>query len=218
MPLTMAFAPLSRTFFVSVGSQPPVALRPSLDGPDRLTAAVEKEFSSSPHAGMGRWSTLIAEASERFGIPRTWIRAVLNRESGGRTTVAGVPITSRSGAMGLMQLMPKTYAGLRRQYALGRNPYDPHDNIIAATAYLKMLRARYGYPGMFAAYNIGPGNFERYRQSGTALPRTTRNYVAAIVASAGHPRSPKREEVAPAVIEVHAPVIQIATDSAVAGL
>jgi soluble lytic murein transglycosylase-like protein len=107
--------------------------------------------------------------------------------------------------------MPETYNDLRRQYALGRNPYDPHDNIIAATAYLKMLHAKYGYPGMFAAYNIGPGNFERHLQSGSALPRGARNYVAAIVASAQHTRSPKPEETHPAVI-------QIATNSPAPGM
>ena len=38
--------------------------------------------------------------------------------------------------MGLMQIMPATWAELRERYDLGNDPYDPHDNILAGTAYL----------------------------------------------------------------------------------
>lgn len=135
------------------------------------------------HADVGRWGALIDEASARFSIPVAWIRAVILQESGGRTSLTGnSPITSRAGAMGLMQLMPETYREMRRQYGLGSNPYDPHDNIIAGTAYLSWLRTRYGYPGLFAAYNHGPGNFERHLSTGRALPRETRDYLAAVTA------------------------------------
>ena len=46
---------------------------------------------------------------------------------------------SRKGAMGLMQIMPETWAHLRVRYALGADPYDPHDNILAGAAYLREL-------------------------------------------------------------------------------
>ncbi len=48
----------------------------------------------------------IAEASQRFGIPERWIRAVLRAESAG-----DVRAISSAGAMGLMQVMPDTWAG-----------------------------------------------------------------------------------------------------------
>jgi hypothetical protein len=70
----------------------------------------------NPYAGY------IAEASRRFGIPERWIRAVMRVESRGQ-----VKAVSPKGAIGLMQIMPDTWAGLRLRYRLGRNPQDPHD-------------------------------------------------------------------------------------------
>ena len=56
--------------------------------------------------------------------------------------------------------MPKTYADVQRQYGLGADAYAPRDNILAGTSYLRQMYIRYGYPGMFAAYNAG-GAFRR---------------------------------------------------------
>ncbi len=137
----------------------------------------------SPAQLMKRWNADIAEASKRFGIPIAWIRAVMQIESGGRTMLAeGLPMTSSQGAMGLMQLMPDTYDDMRRAYRLGKDPYDPHDNIIAGAAYLRFLRGKYGYPQMFAAYNDGPGNLEQRLRDGGLLPEETRNYLGTITA------------------------------------
>jgi hypothetical protein len=133
---------------------------------------------------MARWDTAIAEAAKRFGVPQPWIRAVIQVESGGRTMLSEhQPMRSSMGAMGLMQLMPQTYADMRAQYALGKNPYDPHDNILAGTAYLRFLRARYGYPQMFAAYNDGPGNLEARMMGRGLLPLETQNYMVNITAA-----------------------------------
>ena len=63
---------------------------------------------------------------------------------------------SPKGAMGLMQIMPETWAALRSRYGLGADPYDAHDNIMAGAAYLRELHDRYGTPGFLAAYNAGP--------------------------------------------------------------
>jgi soluble lytic murein transglycosylase-like protein len=130
---------------------------------------------------MKRWDPWIAIAAKRFDVPENWIRAVMHIESGGRTMLGeNQPITSSAGAMGLMQLMPQTYNDMRVQYRLGANPYDPHDNILAGAAYLRFLRAKYGYPNMFAAYNDGPGNLEARMVDGGLLPVETINYVATI--------------------------------------
>jgi soluble lytic murein transglycosylase-like protein len=102
------------------------------------------------------------------------------------------PLRSRAGAMGLMQLMPETWAELRDKYGLGSNPHDPHDNVFAGTAYLSDLKARYGYPAMFIAYNHGPGNLERHLATNNTLPRETRDYVAAITANLGTSRTEPR--------------------------
>jgi hypothetical protein len=124
-----------------------------------------------------QWTPFIAEAARRFAIPDAWIRAVIRAESAGRTTLDGRPITSPAGAMGLMQLMPETYAELRPRFGLGPDPYDPHDNIAAGAAYLRQMFDRYGYPALFAAYNAGPERFEAYIRDGENLPAETWNYL-----------------------------------------
>lgn len=123
------------------------------------------------------WSAFIDEASLRFDIPRAWIEGVIMTESGGRTRLNGRPITSRAGAMGLMQVMPVTYEAMRIAQALGTDPYDPHDNILAGTAYLRAMYDRFGYPGLFGAYNAGPGRYEASLH-GVRLPSETRTYLA----------------------------------------
>lgn len=128
-----------------------------------------------------RWRPLAAEAAERFGVPEAWVLAVIEAESGGRTELGGRPITSHAGAMGLMQIMPATWADLRARYRLGGNPHDPRDNIVAGTAYLRQMYDRFGYPGLFAAYNAGPGRYAQFAERGRPLPRETRDYVARIL-------------------------------------
>jgi hypothetical protein len=128
-----------------------------------------------------RWETYIAEAAQRFAIPQDWIRAVMRSESGGRTTLNGQPITSSAGAMGLMQLMPGTYSDMRIRYGLGNDSYDPHDNVLAGAAYLRLMYQQYGYPSLFAAYNAGPARFDGYLLRGKSLPSATLSYVGGIV-------------------------------------
>jgi len=114
----------------------------------------------------------IARASLRFAIPEALIRSVIAVESN-----FAVFAVSPKGAMGLMQLMPGTWGELRLRYSLGRDPFDPCDNIFAGTAYLRELLDRYGDPGFLAAYNAGPGRYEAYL-AGRPLPAETLAYVA----------------------------------------
>lgn len=119
--------------------------------------------------------TYIAEAARRFGMPQHWIRAVMEVESAGNPMAV-----SRAGAMGLMQIMPGTWAELRAQLQLADDPFDPRDNILAGTAYLRQMYDRFGSPGFLAAYNAGPGRYEEYINMGRVLPRETRNYLAVL--------------------------------------
>jgi soluble lytic murein transglycosylase-like protein len=91
-----------------------------------------------------RWAAHIGEASERFEIPEEWIRRVMRAESGGRTRIDGRAVVSSAGAMGLMQLMPGTWRAMRHRFGLGRDPQDPHDNILAGAAYLRLMYDRFG--------------------------------------------------------------------------
>src|SRR3546814_19542242 len=80
----------------------------------------------------------------------------MQAESGGRTRLNGRPIRSPAGAIGVMQLMPGTWAEMRVRLGLGADPDDPRDNILAGAFYLRLMYDRFGYPGLLAAYNAGP--------------------------------------------------------------
>jgi len=126
------------------------------------------------------WGPYIREASTRFDIPETWIRALMRQESGGNLFRNGRLITSSAGAMGLMQVMPGTYAGLRVRHNLGPDPFDPHDNIMAGVGYMREMYDMYGAPGFLAAYNAGPNRLDDYLANQRPLPDETRHYVAVI--------------------------------------
>ncbi|MEJ0026707.1 MAG: lytic transglycosylase domain-containing protein [Rhizomicrobium sp.] len=165
--------------------------------PARPPSAFARESALSYKELMDRWDPDIRRASRRFAVPDLWIRAVMTIESGGRTMMAeNAPITSSAGAMGLMQIMPKTWHRMRRQYGLGNDPYDPHDNIMAGAAYLHELDEIYGYPGLFAAYNDGPGMLEAHRRLRQMMPEETTAYVwnIASILSTGARLPPRRAE------------------------
>ena len=126
------------------------------------------------------WRSIVAEASGRFGVPADWIERVIRAESGGLTTIGGKPTRSRAGAIGLMQIMPATWATMRVSYHLGTNPDDPHDNIVAGTAFLRLMYDRFGYPGLFAAYNAGPGRYAAFLAGRSRLPAETVAYLSGV--------------------------------------
>ncbi|WOF45830.1 lytic transglycosylase domain-containing protein (plasmid) [Sphingopyxis indica] len=118
----------------------------------------------------------VAEAAQRFGIPELWIWRVMHAESRGR-----IGAVSHAGAMGLMQIMPATWATLTARHRLGSDPFDPRANILAGGAYLRAMWDRYRDVGlMLAAYNAGPGRADAYVAGRRGLPAETRAYVARI--------------------------------------
>ncbi len=151
------------------------------------------------HEGGAVWQPDIAAAAHRFDIPEAWIAAVMRAESGGRATMDGEPIRSPSGAMGLMQVMPQTYAALRARYGLGADPYAPRDNILAGAAYLRELLDRYGVPWFLAAYNAGPARLDAFLHTGRALPLETQRYLAALAPQIGGTSGASRAAVGTAV-------------------
>ncbi len=145
-----------------------------------LVVALLAVAAPAAAAPADRWASEVAEASRRFGLPQSWIRRVIEAESGGRTRIGGRPVVSSAGAMGLMQLMPGTWRRMRTVHRLGPNPHDPRDNILAGTAYLRAMYDRFGYPGLFAAYNAGPARYADHLATGRKLPGETIAYVARI--------------------------------------
>jgi soluble lytic murein transglycosylase-like protein len=147
---------------------------PALAAPSPVPLAIR-------HYDVRAYGDFVTEAARRFGIPATWIYAVMQRESGGNPHAS-----SSAGATGLMQIMPATWAELRARYDLGTDPYDPHDNILAGAAYLREMHDRYGSPGFLAAYNAGPARYDEFLGGEQPLPGETRDYLAALTPLVGN--------------------------------
>lgn len=162
-----AAAMLAVLLLLAPGAAPVAAL--AQDAPDERSAA------RRPYAAH------VADAAQRFGIPERWIWAVIRVESNG-----DVRAVSTAGAMGLMQIMPGTWAGLRARYRLGSDPFDPRDNIMAGAAYLREMHDRYGnVTAMLASYNAGPGRYDEHLSRGRPLPAETLAYLKNLASITG---------------------------------
>ena len=115
------------------------------------------------------YESIIEEASLRYRVPSALIKAVIKAESNGNASAV-----SPAGAQGLMQLMPATASELGV-----RNAFDPEQNIMAGTSYLRRLLDRYrgDVRLSLAAYNWGMGNLERRPDT---MPKETRNYIVKV--------------------------------------
>ncbi len=143
-----------------------------------LGAAEAAPVAPVPPATDGSTVALaIADASARFSIPPSWIRAVMRVESGGNARAL-----SPKGAIGLMQIMPNTWFAMRQRYHLGSDPYDPHDNILGGTALLRELYDRFGSGGFLAAYNAGPSRYLAFLTQGQPLRAEAQLYLAKLAA------------------------------------
>ena len=142
--------------------------------PDEMPDAVppiEVAITEPPVAPLSGvpYADLIDTMATRHGVDPHLVRAVIQVESGYQPRAR-----SSKGAMGLMQLMPRT----ARQYAV-RNPYDPTANIEAGIRHLKVLLDRFELSVALAAYNAGETAVERF--GGIPPYQETRNYVSRIL-------------------------------------
>jgi soluble lytic murein transglycosylase-like protein len=113
----------------------------------------------------------ITQTSALHRLDPALIRAVIKAESS-----FDPGAVSRQGAMGLMQLMPKTALSLRVT-----DPYDPGQNIAGGVRHLRYLLDRYqgNLPLALAAYNAGETRVSR--ESGVPRIRETREYVRRVL-------------------------------------
>ena len=148
-----------------------------------IVPAVAQDVAADRALARHPYAVHVAEAARRFGIPEAWIWAVMRVESNGDSRAL-----SSAGAMGLMQIMPATWADLRARYGLGADPFDERDNIMAGAAYLRLMHDRYGNAtAMLAAYNAGPGRYNEHLARGRPLPAETRGYLAKLASISGGP-------------------------------
>jgi len=117
------------------------------------------------------YDAIIKKAQIKYGIAFSLIKAVIHAESGFNPRAV-----SKKGAKGLMQIMPDNYKALSVS-----DPFDPFQNIMGGTRYLKQLLNRYDakLPLALAAYNAGPTAVDLYRR---IPPYTeTQNYVQKVM-------------------------------------
>ncbi|KHE72080.1 hypothetical protein LD39_06470 [Halobacillus sp. BBL2006] len=114
---------------------------------------------------------IIQKASVKYGVSEQLIRSVVKAESNFDSS-----IVSHAGAQGLMQLMPATARGLGVT-----DPFDPEQNVMGGTKYLKQMLDRYNGNSQLAvaAYNAGPGNVDKY--GGVPPFQETQNYVTKVL-------------------------------------
>ena len=145
----------------TVADVPEQAATVQMPGPVTIMTAPTKE----------EMHEMLAHAGARHNIDADLLASVVRAESGGQ-----VRAVSRTGAMGLMQLMPGTANAMGVDDA-----FRPEQNISGGTAYLDSLLTRYhdNVALALAAYNAGPGAVDKYH--GVPPYRETREYVARVI-------------------------------------
>lgn len=143
--------------------------KPKAAGQQRSTAS--KGSRSKDPARYNRYNGLITEAARLYELPDSFIRAVMRVESDFNPTVV-----SRAGAMGLMQLMPKTARSMGVS-----DPFDARQNILGGARYLRILANRFKGDLVLtvAAYNAGQGAVDKY--NGIPPYKETQRYVRRVL-------------------------------------
>jgi len=126
----------------------------------------------------------VGQAAQALGINPEWGMRVQHAETGNEPNAANA--VSSAGAIGAMQLMPGTAAGLTNPDGTLINPHDPMQNINGGLQYLGQLKQRYGSPVIAtAAYNAGPGRVDDWLAGKKPLPNETINYVGRVFGADG---------------------------------
>ena len=138
--------------------------------------ASEPAVAKAPVKGQHKYHDRIVQEAEKLSLSPDFALRIAQKETGNLANPETA--VSPAGALGVMQLMPRTARGLGV-----KDPLNPDENIPGGLRYAKQMLDKYGDEKLAAmAYNWGPGNVDKWLKSGKgieALPRETRNYAAA---------------------------------------
>lgn len=139
---------------------------------NNTAASASVKLEASGLSCSAQLDAIFDEASSKYGVDAKFLKAIAKCESDFSTEC-----TSRSGAMGIMQLMPQTAASLGVT-----NAYDPYQNIMGGARYISEKLAQYNGDKSLAlaAYNAGSGNVAKY--GGIPPFKETQNYIAKVMA------------------------------------
>jgi len=167
---TAASPAASDASYIDVASDAVIGVE-SFPDPVLLRPSSKPEAQASTELTPAEMHTMLAKAGTQHHIDADLLASVVKAESGGR-----VMAVSRTGAQGLMQLMPDTANEMGVSDA-----FRPEQNIAGGTAYLDQLLVRYHDNAALAlaAYNAGPGAVDKYH--GVPPYRETRAYVARVI-------------------------------------
>jgi soluble lytic murein transglycosylase-like protein len=136
-----------------------------------ITIKPESEFKGAK--GTHKYEADVIKEAKRIGLPESIALHALYKETGGLKNPESA--RSKSGAIGIMQLMPATAKDL------GVNPHNPMENIQGGVGYLKKMYDKYQDPKLaLMAYNAGPGRLDkalRSKEGISSLKPETLNYV-----------------------------------------
>jgi len=153
------------------GQTPATIRKAAMQAPTRTETTMSSE-ERRPR-GSHKYEADVVREAERIGLDPNLAVHVLYKETGGLKNPEAA--RSRAGALGVMQLMPRTAK------ELGVDPLNTEENIRGGVAYLKKMVDQFNDPTLaLAAYNAGPGRVSQILRSGqgiSALPRETQNYI-----------------------------------------
>ena len=159
------------------GQTPTTIRKMMIESPKKGDYVMPPLDSQRPGAsGRGhKYEDVVIREAERIGLDPSLAVHVLYKETGNLKNPESA--RSKAGAIGVMQLMPRTAK------ELGVDPLNPEENIRGGVMYLKQMYDKYQDPTLaFAAYNAGPGRVDKALKSGqgiASLPRETQNYIVA---------------------------------------
>ena len=147
-----------------------------------ISVRPESESSVKGAKGTHKYEQDVIKEAKRIGLDPSIAVHALYKETGGLKDPESA--RSKAGAIGVMQLMPKTAK------EIGVDPYNPQENISGGVGYLKKMYDKYQDPQLaLMAYNAGPGRVDRALKSPKGIESLPHETLAYRMAAGGSIKS-----------------------------